>query len=256
MYRDGPHSYVKQIRPIHFADLAAAARLAHKYSISFVLEETAIRLRSLFPKDFDVWEKKEEQRSSGTLLRSHDAIEAVNLFRAVSEWVDMLPSALYLCAQLSPHDILNGHKRADGTVERLAENDIALCWTLRKAFAKESALIALNLSKGGASIACRNEDLFRDSLLIKLWGGRCETCRDSGRTACSAVFDAGIRVESCEGAWNGDPLGTHLRSRIDELCDTKRICDECATILRARQQDRRREFWTKMPQLMNVEVDW
>ena len=127
-------SYLKSTRPDDFADLAAAARLAHKYTVPVVLAEATLRLHQLFPPTFDIWEATEDVRAAAERVRPHDAFEAVNLFHTLgSGGADgaqagaMLPTALYLCWQLTPGQLLRGHQRADGTLERLMTDDIERC---------------------------------------------------------------------------------------------------------------------------------
>ncbi|KAI0750335.1 hypothetical protein C8Q80DRAFT_1270061 [Daedaleopsis nitida] len=128
-YEPAP-SYLKPtaMGGLSFGHLAAAARLAQKYEVHFVLEET---------------KSPSSLGTQGTTAAFHanDAIEAVNLFRTVS-WSDTLPSAIYLCCQLPPAVLLSGHPRADGTLERLSNADVELYWTLQKRFITQARAIA------------------------------------------------------------------------------------------------------------------
>ena len=217
--------------PIAFGYHAAAARLAHKYNIVSVMDRATIALQTFFPASFDTWVEHESLRAKRTLLHTEDAIEAVNLLRALS-WKDMLPAALYLCSQLRPEPLLQGHRRADRTLERLATDDVARCMRLQKAFVRESADIAARLYDTTRSDGCTNNRPFVFN-----------TCKITLASENRSKILGG-------GALHGDPLGCALRDQIDLLETAGSVCGRCAAMLRRREEGMRREFWEKLPGLI------
>ncbi|KAI1792056.1 hypothetical protein LXA43DRAFT_1181239 [Ganoderma leucocontextum] len=221
--------YSKYTRSDDFADLAAAARLAHKYTVPVVLSEAMLRLQQLFPPTFDIWEATEDVRATAERrVRPQDAIEAVNLFRALgsADGADkMLPIALYLCCQLAPGELLRGHRRADGTLERLAVDDVELCWKLQKTLAERATTMAEQLCRSGPWL------VYADKKKCK-----CFNCLDKS-VPWRWLTD---RVRG------GDPLGRMLRDRIDWAEREFKVCDKCLSKLRELEMMIRGAFWVEL----------
>ncbi|KAI0750287.1 hypothetical protein C8Q80DRAFT_1253789 [Daedaleopsis nitida] len=218
--------------PTKFGHHAAAARLAQKYDALAVLDRVTVCLRAaFFPATFDLWAQHEQARAERHTMCPEDALEAVNLFRALG-WNDMLPAALYICAsQLAPGTLLRGHPRADGTLEGLSTDDAARCVALQRTLVGESAAMAAALYALRPGKTCRNDRWFASN-----------TCK------ATLVAESASRVQDT-GALSGDPLGGHLRGRIAEWEDKGSVCAECARALREREDVLRREFWSKLPAL-------
>ena len=54
---------MKHTRPVNFGDVASAARLAHKYSVTSVLNEALKRMQDYFPPTLDLWEANAHLRA-------------------------------------------------------------------------------------------------------------------------------------------------------------------------------------------------
>ena len=224
-----PHfpSYLRHTRPDDFADLAAAARLAHKYTVPVVLSEATIRLQELFPPTFDIWESTGDVRAAAERVRPRDAIEAVNLFRALGSADGahhMLPVALYLCCQLSPGELLRGHRRADGMLERLAIDDIELCWKLQQTLADETAAIVEQLCGGSPWLAYVDE----------------KKCK------CFKSLDNSVLWRWFTEGQGSDPLGRMLRDKINWAKRKFNACDTCLSTLRKREKGLRVALWNEL----------
>ncbi|RPD55033.1 hypothetical protein L227DRAFT_657196 [Lentinus tigrinus ALCF2SS1-6] len=218
---------------VEFEYHASAARLSNKYNLVAIAHQVTTHLSELFPSSFDLWDKNESLRTDRTHMSPEDAIEAVKLFRKLA-WNDMLPAALYLCAQLSPEILLGGHVRADGTLERLSRADRVLCIELKMTFIKESDAMFAQLCGKGRGQKCETNGLFGS-----------EICRDT--------LAEQVRRHDRDNL-HGDPLGTHLRKKIGSWEKSKLVCVECARELRVREKDLRRSLWRKLPKMMKLQV--
>ncbi|KAI1792054.1 hypothetical protein LXA43DRAFT_358848 [Ganoderma leucocontextum] len=227
IFYDG-FDYLKHTRSDDFADLAAATRLAHKYTVSVVLSEATLRLQQLFPPTFDIWEATEDVRVAAERVRPQDAVEAVNLFRTLGsagKADDMLPIALYLCCQLAPGELLRGHHRADGTLERLSIDDVELCWKLRETLSEKAAEMTEQLYRRVAGSADAEK----------------KKCK------CFNAFEKSVPWKSLKEARGGDPLGRMLRDGIEaEKEKGFKLCDKCLSTLRELEKTVRGEFWEEL----------
>ncbi|KAI1786585.1 hypothetical protein LXA43DRAFT_897658 [Ganoderma leucocontextum] len=218
---------IEPVRQGECPDLTSDARMAHKYKLH-VRKEAYRLLRHRFPSTFAEWE------AQGS-LSAEDAIEAVNLFRAIGD-DDITTShmlvALYLACGLPYRALLRGTRRSDGVLEILPKEDVERCVLLKEALVERSAWMAVKLFEGEANADCRGVD------------DRCDARISETRTA-ALYGDADERVRA-------DPLGEFVRSRIDgmELESERGICGICAGMLCERDRELRRELWEEMPILL------
>ncbi|PIL28388.1 hypothetical protein GSI_09539 [Ganoderma sinense ZZ0214-1] len=206
IFYDG-FDYLKYTRRDHFADLAAAARLAHKYTVPVVLAEATLRLQQLFPPTFDIWEATEDVRAAAERVRPPDAIEAVNLLR------------------LAPGRLLRGHRRADGTLERLAEDDVERCWTLQQTLAEKTTVVAEGVC-GSA-----------------LW---LEYAEKKKKCKCFRGLAKEVPWRWLTEVRGSDPLGRMVR---DQLVWAERkfgACDTCMKNLRESERGLRKAYWAEL----------
>ncbi|EIW58049.1 uncharacterized protein TRAVEDRAFT_103082, partial [Trametes versicolor FP-101664 SS1] len=124
-------------RTYPFAELAAIARIAHKYQAETVAADALDRIERLFlPRPtakhwvnfVHPWDgslAKAQVRYKLTLA-PEDAVQAVNLAHLFDKSL-MLPLALYMCCLLDPLQLRNGVWRKDGTLERLSDEDFVRC---------------------------------------------------------------------------------------------------------------------------------
>ncbi|KAI0706605.1 hypothetical protein C8Q76DRAFT_801009 [Earliella scabrosa] len=141
---------------IPFAVVAALARLGHKhkYQLDGLLAESIRRLKSAFPCDLADWDARPDGNTALLPVEPTDAIEAFNLLRRIGQQ-EMLPAALYGCAQLDCGVLLRGVTRADGkTLEKLDEDDLALCLRVQRELTTRNVKLALSLFAEGCSPQC------------------------------------------------------------------------------------------------------
>ncbi|KAH9922084.1 uncharacterized protein B0H18DRAFT_846023, partial [Fomitopsis serialis] len=119
--------YYPSDEQLEFAVVAALIRLSHKYQIEWVCDAYLSRMKSCFCTDFKTWiAVYKNSGNSSMYFCGTDAIQAVNIARLTGT-DSMLPSALFICCQLDPYDLLHGSPRPDGTLERLRSRDIVHC---------------------------------------------------------------------------------------------------------------------------------
>ncbi|KAH9910894.1 uncharacterized protein B0H18DRAFT_831049, partial [Fomitopsis serialis] len=85
----GGRQYMRRVK-FEFDDVANCMRLAHKYGIQDLVEDSLEELKRYFPEDFESWEK------SLVCDQLTKAITAVNLARLTNS-LSILPAALYRC---------------------------------------------------------------------------------------------------------------------------------------------------------------
>lgn len=104
-----------------FDDIINCIRLAHKYNIQDVLEDSLQELKRYFPVDLTSWKNRPP------ILPRAKAILAVNIAR-LTDTPTILPAALYDCSQLSGDQLIHGVQRADGSTETLSPEDLLRCF--------------------------------------------------------------------------------------------------------------------------------
>ncbi|KAH9833970.1 uncharacterized protein C8Q71DRAFT_154717 [Rhodofomes roseus] len=114
---------------LEFAIVAALVRMSHKYAIEHIRDSYLSRMKSCFCEDLDDFRKFRSQSGSPSMklcVTATDAIAAVNIAR-LTETLSMLPSALFFCCLLKTETLINGHPRADGTLDCLSPADVIKC---------------------------------------------------------------------------------------------------------------------------------
>ena len=180
-------------------------------------------------------EKHSFRDTRSTQFSPHDIISILNALREI-DGDDMIPIALYLCCQLELRFLLTGHRRSDGSVAKLSNEDIELCLNLREDMVKESARMAMKLFAEAPDPSCRCHAVINE-IYIDIVNGNYE---DIPRT---------------------NPLGPYWRGHIDleEMGSPqrhRRICSGCARSLRQRELKQRRELWDELPRLVGFWESW
>ena len=99
------------------------------------------RLKATYTDDYEVWRGIWVTHcNSPSLLASTDIspMEVVNLFHTTGQ-TRLLPTALFLCLELPIDTLLDGARRADGTLEQLSKEDLCRCLEARDAYALKVA---------------------------------------------------------------------------------------------------------------------
>ncbi|KAH9842444.1 uncharacterized protein C8Q71DRAFT_203514 [Rhodofomes roseus] len=109
-----------------FSTVACLIRLGHKYQMESILTGAISRLKTCFPALYADACMLRNRRSSYMSFKDEDAVAVVNLARLTQTGI-VLPGALFVCALLPNELLLHGVPRGDGTMERLAPEDIVRC---------------------------------------------------------------------------------------------------------------------------------
>lgn len=211
-----------------FDEVAALARLAHKYHVQDIEDEALDLLRQPYTDSFDEWVAGKKPESI-SVERVH-AIGAVNVAR-LTGMTSMLPIALYYCCNLGSN-LLDGWKREDGHIEHLSVDDLKRCFTARETLCKTGAQIFLKIFHDQPSATCLNVEKCRTAL--------------SEMTQSRVKFHLPTAVE-CRvlRSW---------KRVIDADSLTYGICIMCKMDLFARDEEARREVWDKLPDIFGVSV--
>ncbi|KZT72354.1 hypothetical protein DAEQUDRAFT_723053 [Daedalea quercina L-15889] len=225
---------------VPFSTVASLARISHKYGVKDVLDEALTRMKSCFSDRLGDWEDTVEvegfasilRASMGTALMTYDwpdAIAAVNIAR-LTETESILPIALYMCCQLDTEDIMNGVKRKDGTVERLAPADIMKCLDARQTLTHDTVVFASHMFEPVTSSECSGPDC----------GTHLQELRD-------VDISYGDASSACLDSWD---LWLHM----DPTGDFSGLCSSCQGMVWSREAEERREIWGRLPEIMGVNV--
>lgn len=225
---------MKHEEPIPFSELAALARLAHKYQLDDLLSGACGRLASVFSADFDQWRITCGASNSLVTLEPTDAIEAFHLFRLVDH-THMIPTALYACCQLHLRHLLQGVIRADGTLEKLSLEELERCLSVREFLTTSYAWMTLTFLDVDPAKGCTRRALCTSGIQKIKLGPM------SGPDICQGTKLLSDFFSDLATSMEADGF----------------ICGQCLDLLRRRQEDLLRKIWRDLPTLMHLDdVDW
>ncbi|KAH9925146.1 uncharacterized protein B0H18DRAFT_933899 [Fomitopsis serialis] len=203
-----------------FDDMANCIRLAHKYRIEDLLEDSLKALKQYCPDDFDAWDTRAESSEP------EHAIVAVNLMRLTGE-VSLLPAAIYACSQLDARQLLDGYKRKDGVVDALSREDLELCIDGKAKLCIRTVPFIRNLFRSMENADC------------VVSGNLCQESITSLRfTGSAAAVSRGYDLldSAKEDIWRYDRTKRPLAELVSPLCPS------CITALCVRDKMQRREL--------------
>ncbi|KAH9925147.1 uncharacterized protein B0H18DRAFT_1010059 [Fomitopsis serialis] len=224
------HRFIGRLK-LRSDDVANCIRLAHKYGIEDLLQDSVQELGRYFPDCFDAWDKRSQSGRGASY-----AIAAVNLAR-LTNTLSLLNGALYTCCQLDASQLLDGYTRPDGTVDILSSEDLGRCINGK---ARLSALYMRAVY-----------DIF-----APLSTNEVKKCVDV-TGSCNAAL-ATIRTRRMEPPIGGEGYDV-LRpwdSVIRIYCQRKRnpLCNLCAKILLQREKTIRKGVWEDLPDVLALEA--
>ncbi|KZT66059.1 hypothetical protein DAEQUDRAFT_715503 [Daedalea quercina L-15889] len=211
-------------------NLTYRIRLAQKYGIDDLLEESVQELKKFFPTTLAEWDKLPVYYSSR-------AITAVNLAR-LTHTTSVLPSALYVCVQLREEVLLDGALHSDGMSDTLSRDDLVTCLRMKVEYARTQTRFIFETFRVRGNFNCR-----------------------SGVRVCNIAF-ASLRDVAFE------KIETHCHSAcnildkwadfINELEDDEgSLCRACRSGVIQFINEIRSDSWAAVPDYMGVEVeDW
>ncbi|EPT02392.1 hypothetical protein FOMPIDRAFT_1059356 [Fomitopsis schrenkii] len=219
---------------LSFADIANCTRLAHKYVIQDLLEDSLEDLKQYFPETFDLWDKRLHCNPRTR------AIEAVNLAR-ITGTTSIIPAALYSCAQLNGSRLLKGCVREDGVVETLSTEDLSRCIDAKQ-----------DLSARTTRLICQLFDTVENSL-CRAFERRCNASI-AGVKAFLLKSERGLQGGTFPalGSWK-----TYISEHDSKIYSrvTHPICSSCITVLCRRETDLRTQVWSELPKLLCLDDD-
>ena len=115
----------------YWPNARAMIRLGDKYQAHQILALGDGRLSSRLPADIDAWDALYNDRDRSPAFNSAEAVSMANLARFRGN-PDFHARALYLCAQLSTEDLLEGYSSADGRQEYLCQEDLGIAIDARE----------------------------------------------------------------------------------------------------------------------------
>ncbi|KAM5535545.1 hypothetical protein V8D89_010789 [Ganoderma adspersum] len=224
-------NYLMHDKRVEFSELAALARLGHKYQLDNIVAGVCGRLATVFSLDSNNfnpcgWEKAPLPIN----IAMADAVEALNLFRLLGR-EDMIPVALYACCQLSVTTLIPGIKRADGTCEQLSSDDLQLCLAGREALT--------------SAYAWRMFRVFN----VKP-NDKCSTPENCARHLNGVSQSPATRIH----LFQGTRVLSRLTPVLYQLHQSQLICKECQEMLVARDKTMRRMVWEQVPKMLNLKV--
>ncbi|KAH9835446.1 uncharacterized protein C8Q71DRAFT_710409, partial [Rhodofomes roseus] len=149
---------------VDFPLVASWIRMGHKYERQDICAKAMERLVSFFSDNLKEW--LVAHASYGTPLISvmpEEAVGAVNLARLTGT-LTILPSALYMCCQLSSKDLLRGVTLSDGTIEKLNEGDVERCFDAREEVMRQNINSMLRLWQPDTARACSTPTFCKHAL--------------------------------------------------------------------------------------------
>ncbi|RPD57115.1 hypothetical protein L227DRAFT_602682 [Lentinus tigrinus ALCF2SS1-6] len=234
--------YMESVAEVEkYSMCASLARLGHKYELSSVFSAAMQRLRVIYTDDYEVWRTfwTTGGRSAKSLRNLYIPIEVANLFRT-TEQRNLLPTVLFLCCLLPITDLLDGVRRADGTLEQLSREDLRRCLEARDTYHLKLAHFWAQPWRGQPNSPPRCIE----------WD-RCARFIDTTR---SFALDKPLRAPRnvFAATMTSDLLAKDARhaARICEAC-ADRIADEARKLFEAQ--------WDALPETMDltdVVIDW
>ncbi|KAH9923953.1 uncharacterized protein BXZ73DRAFT_50707 [Epithele typhae] len=219
---------------MEFAELAALIRMSHKYHVEDVHARAMHHLKLYFTNDLTTWDTAGADGNAFLHITPPDALAAVNLAR-LTHADSVLPTALYLCAQLDG-ELAAGVERPDGTTERLDARDLELVLRARTELVRASTRGACAICRPVPSAQCASkgcERALREILGMMLDGLQKDPIGD---IAGYAALDS----------WE------HW---IEDVVELWPLCEPCRGMLHARDLEVRKDVWKHLPTYMGVPLD-
>ncbi|TFY62734.1 hypothetical protein EVJ58_g3686 [Rhodofomes roseus] len=215
-----------------FEDLANCTRLAHKYGMKQLLEESLTELKDYFPSTLASRDCRDQYRYADMWR----AIAGVNLAR-LTNTPSMLPAAFYLCCQLTAEELMEGHTRSDGTKDTLSPEDLRRCLDAR---AKLCTLFVTS-TLGETFNHIRKND-------------KCSTHSRRNTVIHSILSDYLVLDAGDSEALHSWISAIHAHSYKRRPKPAHPLCSACIKQLVQREEDRRERLWAGLPQLFGLET--
>ncbi|KAH9856112.1 hypothetical protein C2E23DRAFT_810121 [Lenzites betulinus] len=212
-----------------FDELYAIARLANKYSIPGLEEQTSVTLKRIYVKTYRQYVATMRETPNMRRLDDACAIGAIHCARLLNQ-PNILPHAMYTCCRLGG-SILDGWKREDGIVEHLSTEDLK------------------RVIDGREKLACEARRVF-GQVFEPVPGGLCDDYGGCERVVTSCLEDALARsVLSDAAAYDVfGPIANPNGLEYDALCDP------CAGLFDIRHHMQMENIWMRLPEIFGLNI--
>ncbi|OJT07012.1 hypothetical protein TRAPUB_2142 [Trametes pubescens] len=210
------------------ATIFAIARLAHKYQADELQRQALSCIQEYYAICYDVWENKGQQGNVPfeTSDMPRYAIEAVAIAR-LTNTPSILPLAFYDCCRLGGK-VLEGWRHEDGSISRLADEDLERCLD------------------GTRELACH--------------AAKATTLSFSPEPVCQSYCNSQTRIRLLLlellslSRWLHAPLHA-CTDLFAELAHARSVCAHCQKTLEGRVKEQRRMIWPRLPSIFHLEAD-
>ena len=213
-----------------FDEIAAYARLGHKYQIDHLLQQALTYLQERFSSKRKDW----VDPYSDCRFRGPEAIGAVNIAR-LTGCLSILPTALLICSGLPARTLVRGFTLGNGVMEKLSRVDLTLCIEAKGKLMRAST---------DAVICALAPEITEEAM------GRCRRtqCRRSMRELLYALRSKPNLLSTTNPF---TPTAAIFKS------DEVPLCNSCSVKLEGALLKQQEKMWTKLPKLVGVTVkDW
>ncbi|TFK88120.1 hypothetical protein K466DRAFT_598906 [Polyporus arcularius HHB13444] len=218
--------FVKRSDP-SFDVVSACVRLGHKYQMTAVYQQAMAYLKYHFTADLLICKSRRNWVPPGFTL-AH-AIGVVNLARLTGEHT-LLPIALMVCCWKEA-DIVEGFTYDDGEQEKLAHDDLGLCFAAKARLLKVTILAYFTTYTPPPPGSCELKD------------------GDACRRALQGLAD--IAAREVQRATLPNPI---VVLNYALTGSGPRLCNGCSTAVKSRQLERQRQNWKQLPSVLGIDV--
>ncbi|KAI0351202.1 hypothetical protein OH77DRAFT_1430000 [Trametes cingulata] len=216
-------------RCVSFHEVSAILRLAHKYGIADLEQQALCALRTRYVKSFKEFER--DTYSENIDFFQIHAIGAVNYARLTGA-LDILPFAMYECCTLGG-SIVDGWKREDGTVERLAHADLKRCLDGREVITHEAVRLLFRIFHPAPS-------------------AKCTAAKKCGKGIAAVL----ARMGCSENAVSTEVFDTWANAMPEDI-KAYGICGSCEGMLLEHDRAERKKLWQQLPTFFALDIeDW
>ncbi|KAI0669061.1 hypothetical protein C8Q78DRAFT_978943 [Trametes maxima] len=230
--------------------LSAIIRLDHKYELTDLYAQATGYLSEYYTSNYDAWAS--ETNASRWEPEPIHAISAIALAR-LTNTPSILPTAFYVCATLSPSEIMEGYTRRDGVIERLSKEDMKRCLNLRDRLVNAHTVITLTLFKA-PSKTCTARHSAMSNRMPSVTG--CAAFLGALLERCTlGSFSRTLTSPGALMSWVPCIEYYSSLATLREIGLRTALCAECKTHFEENDEQKRRAVWNELPRLIGITVN-
>ncbi|KAI0640935.1 hypothetical protein C8Q79DRAFT_920559 [Trametes meyenii] len=229
--------------------LSAIIRLDHKYELTDLYAQATGYLAEYYTSNYDAWVS--EKNASHWEPEPIHAISAIALAH-LTNMPSILPTAFYICATLSPSEIVEGFTRRDGVVERLSKEDLKRCLNLRDRLVNAHTVITLALLKAPSKM-CTARHSVTSSRMLSVTG--CAAFLGAILERCKlGSLSRSLTSPKALSSWMPLVESYSSLTELHEIGLRTPLCEECKDHLEENDDQKRRAVWNELPRLIGITV--